>query len=641
MPKIRVLDNHTINKIAAGEVIENPASVVKELVENALDAGSTEICVEIMAGGRELIRISDNGCGMSSEDAALCMERHATSKLVEVEDLQDVLTMGFRGEAIPSIASVSKFTLLTSPSGVNGKNFEGTLTVVEGGRPILTAPAARSPGTTVEVKSLFFNVPVRLKFQKSPSFDTQEILKTLTLLSLGHPNIKFELISDQKQLLDTSLLPTDHSFQEKLACRIEDTLGRDFLSSLLPVSFERDEYSLQGFIGFPTFNRQNKTGQYLFVNRRAIQSQLISFAVRDGYGTTLPAARHPVFIAHLDLPGHLIDVNVHPQKREIRLRQEQKLKSFIIEAIQKSIQTTGFSGGETLDSSSESPVFNPFDNGTDILFSTFENNMKIKPRSEHTATYSHFSNSGPEDSGSEDSVIKEPAPLDLFGKFRSPPHFFRTTESQPVFQFIQKKVAPRILATLPGYLLLDPAELGTLSPSVFLKSGGGFCLLNQKLAYSRLYYERLMKSDETKRHIQPLLMPLILEFPPLEASLLKESLEYLNQMGFGIEEFGEGTFKVDALPDFLKKEDPQTLLQAIVQDLREIGPSKRVQEEREKRLAQAACRNTPGSDHCMTTHEALDLIERLTSCPMPLQCPFGRPIIVHLSSEDLIKLFQK
>lgn len=332
--KIRVLDERTINQIAAGEVIENPASVVKELVENAIDAGSTDICIEIKGGGRQLIRVSDNGCGMIQDDALLCLERHATSKIRNVDDIYAIGTMGFRGEAIPSIAAISKFTLMTCYKGEN----KGTMVSVEGGKILQSTPVVHAPGTTVEVKSLFFNVPVRKKFQRSPAYDANEILKMISQIALGYPEIKFQLMSDQKTILTAPTTNSEATFQEKLKQRIKDILGMDFVETSYSVSGAQEGYKLQGLIGMPAFTRHNRSGQYLFINRRAVVSPLIGYAVRAGYGTTLSTQRHPVYALHLTVPGELVDVNVHPQKREVRLRQEQILREMVVAAIRDALQ---------------------------------------------------------------------------------------------------------------------------------------------------------------------------------------------------------------------------------------------------------------------------------------------------------------
>ena len=248
--------------------------------------------------------------------------------------------MGFRGEAIPSIAAISKFSLLTCPRQEgNSQEMNGTLILVDGGRLISRATAPRSPGTTIEVKSLFFNVPVRRKFQKSPSTDSQEILKILGLLALGYPTVQFELISDQKTLLKTTAIRTGNpTFLEQLGQRIESILGLEYASSLLPLNFNHSPYELEGYIGSPSFHKPNRTGQHLFINSRSVHSPLIAAAVRESYGTMLPTQRYPAFVLHLSLPGSHVDVNVHPQKKEVRLRQEFQIREMIIQAIQAALR---------------------------------------------------------------------------------------------------------------------------------------------------------------------------------------------------------------------------------------------------------------------------------------------------------------
>jgi DNA mismatch repair protein MutL len=324
MSKIRVLSEETINKIAAGEVIENPASVVKELIENALDAEATEIQIEIRGGGQQLIRIADNGIGMSADDAVLCLERHATSKLARAEDLFKLKTMGFRGEALASIAAISKLTLLTSLDAQMGTRVE-----IEGGRLSSVSPAARSRGTTLEVRSLFYNVPARQKFQKSASLTAAEITRCVTLLSLAHPGVAFSLFHREKQIF--SLLP-----ETSFLLRAMAILGEDFCRQTYCI----ESPEIRGFVGSPLQSRSNRTGQYLFINRRPLFSSQISYAVKDGFGTRLAEPRYPTYLLYLELPAEEIDINVHPQKREVRFQKEKELKQKIREEVRRALDKT-------------------------------------------------------------------------------------------------------------------------------------------------------------------------------------------------------------------------------------------------------------------------------------------------------------
>jgi len=317
---IHLLSDETINQIAAGEVIESPASVIKELVENALDAGASKIGIDITGGGLKLIRVSDDGIGMGREDAVLSIVRHATSKIKFAHDLFHIATKGFRGEALASIASISKMTLMTARDGEVGTELE-----IEKGQVIKEVPCARAHGTTIEVRSLFYNVPARKKFQKAAAAISAEIFRMVTVMSLGHPEVQFELNSNGRTVLK--------SLGQGLQERAKELLGEEFVSGSHLVQFEEGPLRFTGLIGAPVNTRTNKMGQYLYLNRRAVVSSQISEAVREGYGTRIDERRHPIFLLHLDVPSDLIDVNVHPQKLHVRLRKEELFRSKVKEAV--------------------------------------------------------------------------------------------------------------------------------------------------------------------------------------------------------------------------------------------------------------------------------------------------------------------
>jgi DNA mismatch repair protein MutL len=334
---IRLLSNETINLIAAGEVVEHPASVVKELVENALDAGASRITVETRGGGHQLIRVVDDGSGMSEKDALLCLERHATSKLRAADDLLALHTMGFRGEALASIAAVSRLSLHTALEGQMGTSVE-----VEGGSLLRAAPCARARGTTVEVRALFFNVPARKKFQKSASVSSAEISRTVSTLALAHPHVHMTLVQQERLALDA---PAASGLEE----RVGQVLGGAFVQGGVSVT----EEGLKGLLGAPSAARANRTGQYLFINKRPIVCPPLSFAVKDGYGTRLQEGRHPTFVLHVEIPPGAVDVNVHPQKREVRLSDERHLKDAVQRTVSAALRTA-----EAV-SSSTAPVVSP------------------------------------------------------------------------------------------------------------------------------------------------------------------------------------------------------------------------------------------------------------------------------------------
>ena len=329
---IRVLNEGTINQIAAGEVIENPASVVKELVENSLDAGARRIWVEIRGGGFQLIQVADDGSGMSRDDAVLCFERHATSKLKTIEDLNELYTMGFRGEALASIAAVAKVDLVTAEEGKDAVEV-----TVEGGAIVGVRGASRSHGTTISVRSLFYNVPARKKFQKSAAVVTGEIHRLLFALALARPDVGFELIAGEQVLL--SVMPEDDAlFLANIENRIEKVFNASFLQGRRPIDHSKDGYTIQGWIGSPVDDRVNRSGQYLFINERGVISPLVASAIKGGYGHRMDEKRYPIFVLHLQVPSDEIDVNVHPQKREVRFQNEEKVKQFLHEAIHSAFQ---------------------------------------------------------------------------------------------------------------------------------------------------------------------------------------------------------------------------------------------------------------------------------------------------------------
>lgn len=656
--KIRVLNDHTINKIAAGEVIENPSSVVKELVENSLDAGAQNICVEIKEGGRQLIRITDDGCGMNGDDALLCLERHATSKIKEVEDIQDLVTMGFRGEALPSIAAISKFTLLTSHCDEEKKE-SGSFIIVEGGRILSHAPAPRSHGTTIEVKSLFFNVPVRRKFQKSPTYDAQEILKVLNLFALAYPSVRFELISDQKSLLKTPSASTALTFHEQLERRLEPILGKEYASSLIPLKFQQDPYEMVGFIGLPTFHKPNRTGQHLFINQRLVTSPFIAAAIREGYGPMLPNQRYPVFILHLHMPGSLLDVNVHPQKKEVRLRQEYQLKEALLQSIQAALrqEQSHFSPPLQEEGALIPPFWAPYASLLSPSFrppSTSEEKWEYQPVTSNTE--SQFISSL-ESETSQPSHSSQPSYSSQFSHSSQPPHFTShsqrnqtliptavkaaPTSSPSSTSFIVGVAIPKVLATIVGYCIL---ESFAINPQLMKISShykeGGLVLLDQRAAYSRIHYEKLLKRS-SKNESQSLLIPLTLQVSSSEYLALSDHMVLLNEMGFGLREFGDKSMVIDAYPSFLKQDELQFFLTLLMQDLVEIKSSRRLQMKKEEQLALAASRASIPQNKQLSLEEAQTLVQQLLQCELPAQCPLGKPICLYLSSEELTKLFQK
>ncbi|MBA3238687.1 MAG: DNA mismatch repair endonuclease MutL [Parachlamydiaceae bacterium] len=634
--KIRVLDEETINKIAAGEVIENPSSVVKELVENSLDAGSTEITVEIRGGGRQLIRITDNGWGMNRDDALLCLERHATSKLREIEEIYSVGTMGFRGEAIPSIASISKFTLYTRVNSPEAVDEAGTILMIDGGKIVNCAPVQCSPGTTIEVKSLFFNVPVRKKFQKSPAFDVAEIQRVLTQLALGNPSIRFQLISDQETLFSVSS-SLKGSNSDILGERIRHLLGEDFFNALVPLEGLQADCRLEGFIGAPSRSRHNRLGQHLFINRRGVLVPTVSYAVRDGYGTMLATGRHPIYVLHLSMPMELLDVNVHPQKREVRLRHERVLKDLIMLSVESSLQKGNFSTSLPFSNFPEPAEFVSTNKSYDKLHSSFD---RSKGTTDLPPWFSQpvdlFSVPGESNELPKERPYRIPA-LNICAETKADFKRYNSPEPTPHPQFLSSKPVQdsenlkqlKLLTILQNFLV---ATNGEGLPSELY-------LVDQRAAHARIIYEKILSPTTEPQELQMLLIPHLIELSAAEAVVLRGELPTLQAMGIQIKEFGPSSFAVDALPHIFGNIDIQKLIDEIVKNGYEKGDSTTLDKERKKKLAQAASHAAIASKTRLEPTEAQKLLDQLMGCSYPKQCPFGKATFVILAPNEIKKLF--
>ncbi len=432
---------------------------------------------------------------------------------------------------------------------------------------------------------------------------------------MGYPAIQFELISDQKSLLNTPASHQALSFHELLNKRLEVVLGKDYASSLIPLKFQQNPYELEGFIGSAVAHKPNRTGQHLFINQRAVYSPLISSAVREGYGTMPPNHRYPVFVLHLRMPGSYLDVNVHPQKKEVRLRQEQQLKEAIIQAVQ-----TGLRKDQQPEWQTEPEV-----KTVELSFPSLPS-----PSISFEAAY--------------------PAPFFGFPKTpvsaEVPWEYKPVIPSSPVPQaepslLRQIPTPPRILATFLGYCLLEPFHLDEkLFGKAASKREGGLALLDQHAAYARVHYEQLLKNTP-KGAVQTLLIPLTLQFSFSESRAIQEYLPLLNEMGFGLREFGENTFLVDAIPPFFKESQLQTGLSLILQDLLEMQSTRRLQMQKEEQLALAACRASLPTTKRLSLEEAQGLVQQLMSCDLPAQSPMGKPTCLYLDPEEVSKWFHK
>ncbi len=632
--KIRILSDNAINKIAAGEVIENPASVVKELVENSLDAGSTEICIEIKGGGRQLIRVSDNGSGMGPDDALLCLERHATSKIRNVEEIYQIETMGFRGEAIPSIASISKFSILTRSAEETDL---GTLVIVDGGKLVSCSPAACSAGTVMEVKSLFFNLPVRKKFLKSPNFDANEILKTVSIIALGYPNVAFRLINDGKASLTTypSQAP---SFQEQLRARVHDMIGEDYLNHTYPVSEEINSgchFKMEGVIGKPSYTRHNRSGQYLFINNRPVSCLTIAYAVKEAYAMNIASGRHPVFVLHLTIPPNMLDVNVHPQKKEVRLRQDFLVREQVMSTVSKTLQRHPFQR--------ETPSFSSFTQKSAAVEPWMVDDVSEDKNEERSIYVSDIaardlsplpwnsseSSSGSTSESSSAKTWRDRTQMNLSIRNNFDQTFSGSCVNEPHF-LAKHDSAPQLIATIPGYLILE-----TPGPDKLI-------LIDQRGAHARILYEKLMQQDNKQSlALQSLLTPHHLELTPFDANALRNILPLFHKLGIDIQECKPGYFLIDAVAQIFEKTNIKSFVMDVVHQALEEGSSEEqiFNEKRAKQLALEASKIAMSSHHRLSQSEAQGLTDQLFACQHPNFCPSGKKIMAILTAEDLAGLF--
>lgn len=582
---IHILSDQTINQIAAGEVIENPASVVKELVENAIDAGATQILIEILAGGFQWIKISDNGSGMSPDDAVLCLQRHATSKIVSADDLFALKTMGFRGEALASIAAISKMTLLTALD-----NAPAVLLDIEGGKMHDIRPAARSRGTTVEIRALFYNVPARKKFQKSVAATRAEVTKTVIQLALAHPEIGVELIQ-QNQTQFSLPESSGEPFPMLLNRRAATLLGEEFLNFTCPLEMGEGNYKANGLIADPLYSRHNRSGQYLFVNRRPVFCYSISSAIRNAYGTRLNADRHPVYLLHLSMSPELLDVNVHPQKKEIRLREETILKY----ALHTAVNTALFSN---------------------------EKRTLEDPRPMHSL-----------------SMNSEAMPVfaDQEPNFSAPLVFKEEVSQSPHREFeLNHEIA--VIGLFRHYLLIEATSL----PRPFSLTSPGIAWFDLLAVSSRLQFEAMMQRSETSPCLsQGLLIPLTLNFSRAEAELLKTHLEIIQKLGMQIREVGQTAFLIEAISPFLEEAEVKMVLDEMIGELQGMQSERSAGEDKNRRLALCICRRIRARKTSYTLSEATHLIKELLYAEDPFHCPQGKKTLFYVREEEIESYFAR
>lgn len=600
MSTIRILSDRVANQIAAGEVIERPAAVVKELVENSLDAGATRIEVEFRHGGRSYIRVEDNGSGMTKDDALLSLERHATSKLVETVDLDRLGTFGFRGEAVPSIASVSHFELQTRPA-----NGPGTEVVINGGKLVHVREAGLAPGTRTTVTHLFNSVPARRKFLKSDATESAHIIQTVRLYALACPATAFTLVEDGRVLFQSPSCST-------LAERVAEIFGRQLAADLLPVEMAETGLKLTGLIGKPGVSRATRHEMLMFVNRRPVDSRTLNYALIESYATSLAKGRYPVAVLFLDLDPAAVDVNVHPAKREVRFRSEGAVRGFVIRAVLQALREWGAPAPQIADRGSGIANFratpvehlpgDPVPVPSSVMSQPFRPFVSIPPPSMPART-------------------TPPPPLPPSANPQSP---IRQPQSSA--------------SALMGWRFLGTAH----GDYALFEAPGGVVVLDRRAAHERVWFERL-QTEFAKGEIasQRLLFALPVELDAIASALLTDRLKFLHAHGLEVTEFGRNFFRIEAVPVWLEPADAETFLRDVIGLMREGRLDEKKADLAHEELARLAAQKAVRLPAALSEAEALALVARLFACHQPHTSPAGRPTHFELSKGELGRRFQR
>jgi len=612
MGRIRLLSETVASQVAAGEVVERPASVVKELIENSIDAGARKIDVMIRRGGISLVRVIDDGCGMDRDDALLSLERHATSKIRTAIDLQAVSTLGFRGEALPSIASVSRFRLTTREAHA----VAGTEIIVNGGKLDVVRDGGEAPGTQVEVRSLFYNLPARRKFLRSENTESRNIEHQIHLQAIGHPQIGFSLLRDDRMLFQLPAAAT-------LSDRIRDLFGVELLQRLVAVmSTGSSKVRISGFIGQAGLSRQSRTQQLVFVNGRAIESSLITAAIREGYHTALMKGQYPVTFFFLEIDPASVDVNVHPAKREVRFRDPTGVREAIVQCIQQILEA----GRAAWQEKFRAPVSVPTVAGKTAP------ELRLRPE-EFAPEESHreLPHLGPA-VGTTASVSSAASGMEIVGQPRK-------LSGLPASDSASEALA---LQQQAGTAAQQQFQIiGVLSKLyVLMENADGLVLVDQHAAHQRILFEELRRRmEEQGVPTQKLLLPQTFDVPPRDADWIERNLSILQRMGIGIESFGPGTFKIDSLPSFLDVSDPAQFIRKVIDDLKSASNTASAMRLGEEMIAKSVCRHAVKANDPLRYPEVEKLIRDLLDCDLPYCCPHGRPTMIQISLVELEKKF--
>ncbi|MEI6168834.1 MAG: DNA mismatch repair endonuclease MutL [bacterium] len=591
---IRLLPTDVANKIAAGEVVERPASILKEILENAIDAGASQIDVEVVSGGTRLVSVADNGSGMNRDDALLSIERHATSKIYTAADIEHIHTLGFRGEALAAISSVARFRLQTR----RHDDLAGTELVVTGGKLLDVKEAGGPPGTLIEVRDLFFNIPVRRKFLRSPQTETVHVRQMFLLQALAWPAVGMSLTLDGRRSLALAAGATPEE-------RIRELFGKEIVAKLCAIEKTAGEIRLTGFVSLPELTRGDRTEQYVFVNGRPATAPVVSYAINEAFHSLIADGRHPYVFLYLHLDPELVDVNVHPTKKEVRFRNPSEVRDAIIGTIRSALSGAGsaFVAGQT-------PAFEaPVAHEQQVVLPSL--------------------------------TIEDLPPSRIFSYPRMAPPEPRPPELRPGEGVAAGAVAGPAAppsAKGPWTWCRVIGQIGGLY--VLLETEDGYVVMDPHAAHERVLFEEILQSLEQGRvESQGLLPPVTVELQPRDAMYVRKNLELIKKMGAGVSEFGGDTFVVDALPQGMDGLNIQELLIDMARHLETLGERGSHTRWREEAIAQAACKAAVKARDHLSLREVEELVVALASAEMPYTCPHGRPTLIYTSFKELARKF--
>ena len=597
MPLIRRLPENLVNRIAAGEVVERPSSALKELVENAIDAGATRIAVKLVEGGLTSLEVTDDGCGMNPDEMALALERHATSKLPD-EAIEQVATLGFRGEALPSIASVARFTIESRPAGAE----QGWKRVVDHGEIAAEGPAALPPGTRVRVENLFAKIPARRKFLRTARSEYAACKDVVVRLAMARPDVAISFDHGERRIFALQ-------GGEGLATRVAQLIARELKDNGVAIDMDRADMRLTGIAGLPTYNRGVADHQYLFVNGRPVKDRLLTGAVRGAYADMLARDRHAVLALFLDLPAEEVDVNVHPAKTEVRFRDAQGVRGFIVSGLRRALATGDKRSAQSPDAGAmarwqQEPVR---EEPSPALRSIFEGR-------DWSAPATGVAEPGRAWHAGEGGTMAEPRG--------------RAEEAVP---------ADTSAADYP----LGIARGQVANTYIVAEAQDGLVLVDQHAAHERLVLERLRAAgaEEAVARSQALLIPEVVELDETSCDRLEEAAPRLAEHGLAIERFGPGAMLVRSLPHAIARTDPEKLLRDIDDDLALNGEALLLGEKLDLVLATMACHGSVRAGRVLRVDEMNALLREMERTPRSGQCNHGRPTWVKLSMDDVEKLF--